>query len=196
MKLMQKKALRPIVGLDMDGVIIDNTPSKIKFARQLGFHLKPEETTADQIEKILPAEVLGKLRKLLYQNPETALLAPTVRGAKSGLNKLQKFNCRYFLISRRKDPEVARALLKKRGLWPNYFNDANAFFVAQAEDKNKKAVELGIDLYLDDQPSVLDKLTAVPQKFLMDQFGIFEVKPHYRKVATWPEFLSYLIHNS
>lgn len=177
-----------IIGLDMDGVIIDNTWSKIRFAKKLGFDLKPEDTPADFIEKNLPSEVLRELRPMLYDQPSTALQAITLRGAKSGLERLKKSGYHYFLISRRKNPELAVHLLKKRGVWPRYFNHQNAFFVAEPEDKDRLAKKLGVRIYLDDQPSVLEKLTSVRHRFLMDRFRIFTKTPYVR-VASWQEFI-------
>lgn len=182
-----------VIGFDMDGVIIENTASKIKFAKQLGFKLKPKDTPADVIEKIMPENILNQLRELLYHSPDTALEATVVPGAKSGLERIKKSNLRYFLISRRKDPVLAKQLLEKRGLWPAFFNEDNAFFVKHAEDKNIKAAELGVTLYIDDQPSVLEKLHHVPRRFLLDRFNVFNEAPaDCVKVSSWKEFLAHL----
>lgn len=185
---------RKIIGLDLDGVIVDNTENKIKFSKKLGFNLKPEDTPADFIEKILPTEALGELRQLLYHNPETALQASLIPGAKSGLDFIRKENLPYFLVSRRKDPEIAKALLKKHGLWPKYFNEKNAFFVKEPEEKNEKAIELGVNIYVDDQPSVLEKLTSVSNRFLFDRFGKFDkLQFGHIKISSWGQFLSHLL---
>lgn len=192
--MMARKAHNLIIGFDMDGVIIENTASKIKFARQLGFNLKPKDTPADVIENAMPAEALDQLRQLLYHNPETALQATLISGAKTGLTKIKKYNFRYFLISRRKDPALAQQLLRKRGLWPEIFDTSNAFFVQRAEDKNVKAAELGVNLYIDDQPSVLVKLTSVRHRLLFDRFRHFGDLPfEHKKIISWREILSYLI---
>jgi hypothetical protein len=183
------------IGLDLDGVIIDNTKSKIKFAKRLGFDLKPEQTPADFIEKVLPAEVLSQLREFLYHDPKIALEAELVEGAVPALKILKKSDCRYFVISRRKFPELAVASLKKHKLWPQYFDFSNTFFVLKSEEKNIKAEELGIGVYIDDQPSVLEKLSAIPQRFLLDRFDVFESAPHYIKISSWQEFLSLITNN-
>lgn len=184
---------KQIIGFDLDGVIVDNTQNKIKFAKKLGFDLKPEETPADFIEKVLPTGLLPKLQQLLYHNPVTALQADLVRGAKTGLSKIKKSKIPYFLISRRKDQELARQLLKKRGLWPDFFNQENTFFVTEPEEKNIKAIELGVNMYVDDQPSVLEKLKSVEKRFLFDRFGKFGDLPfEHIKVSSWKEFLSHL----
>lgn len=177
----------------MDGVIIDNSKNKIKFARKFGFELKPEETPSDFIETILPKDVLNELRQFLYYNPVTSLEAELMDGAEAGLARLKKSQTPYFLISRRKDPALAQKLLEKRGLWPTFFNEKNAFFVKEPEDKDLKAVELGVNVYVDDQPSVLGKLLSVKKRFLFDRFGKFGDLPfEHVKISSWKEFLSHL----
>lgn len=178
----------------MDGVIIDNTKNKIKFARKLGFDLKPEETPADFIETIMPPDALHELRQFLYYNPDTALGADLIEGAEAGLAQIKESQIPYFLISRRKDGAIAKKLLQKRGLWPSFFNEQNAFFVNEPEDKDLKAIELGVNIYVDDQPSVLGKLLSVKKRFLFDRFGKFGDLPfEHVKIASWKELLSHLI---
>ncbi len=184
-----------VIGLDMDGVIVDNTENKIRHAAELGFALAAHQTPSDVIETVVPELILEKMRFFLYNNPPTALEAALVPGAAEGLAVLQRMGIPFFLISRRQKPELARELLKRHGLWGKYFDENNAFFVETAEDKNIKATELGVNVYLDDQPSVLEKLTNVPQKFLMDRFKCF-TKASYQRVRSWEDFLGKILHKN
>ncbi len=182
------------VGLDMDGVILDSTRSKIAFAKKLGYTLTPEETQADCIGEAMAAEDLETLRHFLYQDPVTGLRADVVDGARNGIARLKTENIPYYLISRRKNTEIAKGVLKKRGLWPVYFDETNTFFVEKAEDKDAKAAELGVQVYLDDQPSILRQLTSVPRRFLFDRFRSFEgLDFAHTRVADWNEFLSKIL---
>lgn len=183
-----------VTGFDMDGVIIDNTANKIKLAKRFGFDLKAEDTPADFIETVLPERILAKIRPLLYDDPVLALEAGTVAGAKEGLERVKNSGQTYFLISRRRNPGMAIRLLEKHGIWPTYFNAKNAFFVREPEEKNEHAIKLGIDLYVDDQPSVLEKLTAVKTRLLFDQFGKFGPLPFVnQKISSWEELLSEIL---
>ena len=177
------------IGLDMDGVIIDNMDTKIRFAKKLGFALKPEQTHADLIEKTLTSEALSELRTHLYFNPVTALQAKLVPGSLDGLRQLKKIGQRFYLISKRKYPFIAKELLKKHKLWGKYFDEKNTFFVREAEEKDYQISRLGIGLYLDDQPSILDKLVSVKNKILFDRFNCFTNSKHTR-VDSWDEFLN------
>lgn len=185
---------KQIIGLDLDGVIVDNTKNKIKFAKKFGFELKPEDTPAEHINQVVPEKILTELKKLLYHDLESALQATLMLGAQDGLEAIKNSAIPYFLISRRKDPEIAIKLLQKRGLWPRYFNEENTFFVLEPEDKNVKAVELGVSVYVDDEPSVLSKLVNVEKRILFDRFQKFS-RPTFAKakVSSWKELLTHLL---
>jgi len=190
---MEAQEKKLIIGLDMDGVIVDNVKNKIAVAKKFGVNLLKKHTQSDVLENYVSQEVLAAIREYSYHNLETALTAELIPGAESALAAIKNSGAPYFLISRRAKPEVAKELLKKRGLWPNYFNEANAFFVEKPEDKNEKAVELGIHIYMDDQPSVLSKLTDVRDRILFDRFGNFGELPFvHKKVSTWRQFLNHL----
>lgn len=191
---MTKKAGQKIIGFDMDGVIIDNTENKIRLAKKFGFDLKEGDTPADFIETVVPEDILAKMRPLLYDDPVISLEAHTLKGAKEGLLKVKNSGQQYFLISRRRNPNMAIRLLEKHGIWPAIFNEANAFFVREPEEKNEHAIKLGIDIYVDDQPSVLEKLPAVKTRLLFDRFGKFGPFPYVdEKISSWEELLSHLI---
>lgn len=183
-----------VIGLDMDGVILDNTASKIQVAKKLGFDLTPAQAQSDIIEKILSADALHNLRQAIYDNPVMIAKADLVAGALEGLKAIKNSGHDYFLISRRKNPDLAVTALKQVGIWPEYLNESNAFFVGHAEEKNLKAIELGINIYVDDQPSVLEKLIDVKHRLLFDRFGNFGNSVIYKKkVASWQELLSSIL---
>lgn len=181
-----------IIGLDMDGVIIDHTENRIRFAKEFGFSLAPEEAASDIMRKKIPRDTYEKIQKLLYDDPTTGLSLPLVSGAKSSVELLRQSEILYYLISRRGNPQIGRALLQKRGLWPELFNEKNTFFVKTIEDKNDKARELGVTIYLDDQPSVLDALVDIPQKFLFDPLYAYakhSEHAQYNKIHSWDKFI-------
>jgi hypothetical protein len=185
---------KQIIGLDLDGVIIDNTNPKIEFAKKMGFDLKPENTPAERLDRILPTEILAPMREFLYYDPKTALRAEIVRGAKTGLERIKKSGYPYFLISKRAVPRIAVEILKKHGLWPKYFNHDNSFFISESESKDPKAAELGINVFLDDQPAVLAKLPSVPQRILFDRYKVFgDLDFEHIKVNSWEEFITHII---
>ena len=181
-----------IVGFDMDGVILDNSHSKMRIAKKLGFDIKLHHTPSEIIRTILPQIILEKLQKILYDNHEVALETPLMRGVRSILNELTKKGIPIFLISRRKIPEVAIKILKKHLLWPRYFNKNNSFFVLYPEDKNTRAAKLGITHYIDDELKVINVLSKVSNRFLFDQFDVFEKANYYTKIGSWSEFKKHL----
>ena len=54
------------------------------------------------------------------------------------------------------------------------------------EDKNTKAVELGVTHYFDDEPRVLEKLVDVKNKFLFDPIDALK-NSGYARVKSWKE---------
>ncbi len=181
-----------ILGFDMDGVIVNNTQPKIRLAKSLGFDLLPEQTPSEIIPHYLPGPVLRELQGKLYDDIEEAIQTPLMRGVKDILSAVKKSNIPYFLISRRRLPHIAEAILKHHNLWPRYFNGKNAFFVLEPKDKDKKAFELGVTHYVDDEMKVINILASVKNKFLFDQFNIFQHASNYTKVNSWAEFKGHI----
>ena len=181
-----------VVGFDMDGVILDNADSKVRIAKTHGFELKLHQTPSEIIRAILPQAILEKLQKTLYDSPRVALSVPLMKGIRGILADLDKKNIPMFLISRRKMPEVAVKILKKHLLWPKYFNDKNSFFVDHPEDKNFRAAQLGVTHYIDDELKIINVLSSVKNKFLFDQFNVFEKADHYTKIKSWSEFKKHI----
>ncbi|MEK7464558.1 MAG: hypothetical protein AAB617_02145 [Patescibacteria group bacterium] len=183
---------KPTLGLDLDGVIIDHTENKKKLAKDFGFEIATNETPTDIIKHKLPKDVWRKIQTLIYDDPVVGFSPPLVKGAAAGLELLSETGFKFFLISRRKSEGLPIELLKRVGLWPRYFNKSNTYFVKDKEAKNEKARELGVSAYIDDQPSVLEKLLSVPKKILFDEYGVFPESKNYTKIKTWAEFLEIL----
>ena len=176
-----------MIGLDLDGVIIDHAAQKIIAAKRLGLELLPEETPSDIIKSIFPADALNKLKFLLYENPETALRAPLMAGAKDALLFMKECGQPFVLISRRKNPKIAEELLRVHGVWPKLLNEENAFFVKEPEEKNEQAKILGVTHYVDDEISILEKLRDVRHKFLFDSTRALTEETPFVKVSSWEE---------
>ncbi len=177
----------------MDGVILDHTGLKIALARNLGFSLEPCETPSEILKTILPEAHVASLQYSLYSDPDVCLTTFTMRGAGPFLEELQRAQTPYYLISRRRDPEMAVTVLREKELWPHYFNEKNSFFVAEIADKNAAARSLGITHYLDDEPKVLRALADVPNRFLFDPHGAYPAHDMYTTVRSWQEFRSHVV---
>lgn len=180
-----------VIGFDMDGVILDHTKTKLLVAKKFNLNIKKEQTPSDIIRDCMPHTTYLKFQVALNDNPKFKYLSPTMPGVKAMLAQIVRSKLPYFLISRRKKPVSAIKILKYNGLWPKYFNKQNTFFVLTPEDKNTKAVELGVTHYFDDETRVLDKLVDVKNKFLFDHIGVFK-NSGYARVKSWKE-LSKLI---
>ncbi|MDO8516023.1 MAG: hypothetical protein Q7S28_02110 [bacterium] len=179
-----------LIGLDLDGVIIDHTANKIALAKKLGVTLSPSEAASDVIGSYIGEAGKKLMQHTLYDDPAIALTPGLIAGAKEGLDILRARGLEYVLISRRKSAELPIALLRWHELWPRYFDERNAFFVDGTAGKHAKASALGVGVYLDDQASVLNELTSVRNKFLFDPFRAYNnFDGDYKKVYTWLEFI-------
>lgn len=178
---------KKIIGFDLDGVIIDHTVPKLAFAKSHGFNISAPQTHSDIIKDIIPLELKGEMMHFLYDDESTIGLAGLVPGALEGLEKLKTSGAKFFLISRRKNPELAVKHLVARRLWQTYFTPENTAFVLTPEDKNTQAVKWGITHYVDDQLHVLEKLVSVPNRFHFDNYNLFAGAPFCQKITSWDE---------
>ncbi len=173
----------------MDGVIIDHTDSKLILAKRLGYDLTPQQTASDEIQKIIPSEILSNIRSAIYDDADIAMLANLMTGAVESLDSLKKSFVPIFLVSRRHNPNVPIDFMKAKGLWPEYFNAENSFFVATVAEKNSKAKEIGVTHFLDDEMNVIEVLKDVPNRFYFDRFNLCGDGDGYTRVVSWEDFL-------
>jgi len=182
-----------IIGFDLDGVIIDHTDLKLKLAAERGYNLKPEQTGSDAFKNFVPKPIREQIQHFLYSDEEALLFSQLMPGAKSVLGRIKHRELPYFLISRRKDIDLATRLLRFHGLWPEYFNGKNAFFVDEPEDKNNKAREIGVTHYVDDELGVLEKLADVEKRFLFDPFDVVKERNFFTLVHSWSELADFIL---
>lgn len=181
------------IGLDLDGVILDFSETKKRIAEELGFSIALAETPTEIIERKITPAIYNEMQVKLYTDVDIAQNLPLIAGAREGIHNIKSRGMPYFIISRRRTPEIAVASLKLHGLWPTYFTNKNSFFVIEKRDKDTKSMELGVNTFLDDEPSVLAELTSVSNRFLLDPFGVYNLdNTNIKKVSTWPEFIKHL----
>lgn len=182
-KTIQEK--RCVVGFDMDGVIIDHAPNKIALAKRYGITLALTNTHSERLPLIIARDAYKDFQKELYGTSDFALSAEVMVGAEATLRWLRNRGIPFMLISRRKKPENAIALLTRRGLWGTYFSDKNAFFVATPEEKNVVAVREGVTHFIDDERKVLAAMPDIRTRFLFDSFRQFEDEKEFERVFDW-----------
>lgn len=174
-----------VVGFDLDGVIIDHSENKLVLARHFGVLVAPEHTHSEQLPKLMPPEAYLEFQNELYGDSDFALGAPLMTGAKDVLQLLRARQIPFVLISRRKRPAHAIELLRRRGLWGDYFTEQNAFFVGVPEEKNHVAIREGVTHFFDDERRVLRKMPAVRSRFLFDTFDQFDEDREFVRVFDW-----------
>lgn len=177
------------IGFDMDGVIFDHSELKRDILKTMGYEVSLEETASLIVEKKLGEEKYREMQYLLYDDPKVALRPKLMPRVKEVLERARQQGVPFYLISKRHHSEIPQLLLKKYDLWPNYFNEKNVNFVKKKEDKNDVAVKYGVSHYIDDKIDYLDVVTAVPNRYLFDPFGVFVGQHSYTHIGSWPEFI-------
>ncbi len=176
---------RVVVGFDMDGVIIDHAPNKLMLAESYAVRLLPEETHSERLpQKFAQKEYLA-FQDELYGNSDFALSAPLMEGAEDVLTKLKERGVPFVLISRRRNPENAIELLRRRGLWGPLFNEHNAFFVLEPAAKNVVGIREGVTHFFDDERKVLRVMPDITSRFLFDTFNQFDDENTFVRVSHW-----------
>lgn len=183
---------KTIIGFDMDGVIIDLAPQKMRLARERGFIISLRDTQSDLLKKALPENIRKEIQKKLYGEREYTLSAAIMPEVAETLEKLTKMEIAFFLISRRRSYDPAIKLLMSKGIWPQYFDRNNAFFVESSQDKNTVAKKLGITHFLDDELDVLEILDSVPNKILFDPVDAFPEWSLGTRITHWNELLPHI----
>ncbi len=181
-----------VVGFDLDGVIIDHTQNKIRFAARYGVVLTSEQTHSEVMGSYFPPELYREIKGQLYESSPEALEAPLMEGAFNTLAAVREAGIPYFLVSLQKNPMHATHLLEERGLWGTCFTPENTFFAGNAEGKHHHAKALGVTHFFDDEPNILQIMESVPHRVLYDPRGLFlEPKPYVR-VSRWDEIADIL----
>ncbi len=178
---------KKVIGLDLDGVILDHASQKVKLAKEFGYEIRLEQTPSDIFFQTVPdKEIRRKIQHLLYDDPVVSLQSSIMEGAVHGLDLIKSKSYDLFLISRRKNPIFTIETLKYHKLWPKYFSEDNTFFVSEPEDKEIYAKKLNVTHYVDDEQKVLDVLESVKNKFLFDPYQVFK-DSKYARVKDWIE---------
>lgn len=190
-KVFPKSGTKVVIGLDLDGVVLDHTRMRIRLAKKYGYALQPHQTPSEILKKRVPAPYRQLIQYFLYTHPDFSKKADLIPQIRLGLQHFKKSGYPVYLISRRREGNLAVDVLKKHGLWPEYFNEKNSFFVVTPEEKNEKAKVLGVTHYVDDEMRVLAALPSVKNKFLFDPHGALK-KGEYVRVKSWPELIKKL----
>ncbi len=189
-KIKNKKI---ILGLDLDGVILDHSKNKLDLAEKIGINLSLRETSSDIMETKIEQGAYRALQTSLYDDAKLARKTPLMPRAKESLHFIKSTGIPFVLISRRKTSDCALISLKFHGLWPDYFDVSNTFFVSEKKDKDTKASAIGVTHYVDDEPSVIAELVSVPKKYLFDPFHSYtDLKGDFNKLQSWDELLEEL----
>ncbi|MDO8504578.1 MAG: hypothetical protein Q7S36_01870 [Candidatus Liptonbacteria bacterium] len=184
--------MNKVIGLDLDGVIIDHSELKVKLAKKHGVDITLKETPSEIMWTFFPEETWREIQTGLYGGSELSMKAPLMPGALTGIEVIKAGGNPYFLVTRRRNMDIIVEVLRTGNLWPKFFNEKNVFAAQNLEDKEIISKKLGITAYADDERRVLKSLLSVPDKILFDPFGVFD-DSEFVNVGSWVELTKRLI---
>ena len=172
------------IGLDLDGVIIDQTRNKIKVAETFGFKIKTKETQSEALKSILSKEKYKQLQKIIYGR--MTLNAPPTPLVLKTLKRLSQ-NYEFFIISQRGKSGLNSAWdwLKKYELF-KIVPKKNIVFVGGEGDKNFWCKKLKIKVYIDDKVEILKTLASVAYPIFYNPHRVPYDK-EYLEIKSWKE---------
>ena len=176
------------IGIDFDGVLADHRQHKLRLANEHGFVLDAWQTNSNVMRNFLSPEAYESVRTVLYG--DLTLEAPPVAGALEALARLP--GELYVITARRRPSAPALAWMKKHGVAERIPPD-RVRFCGNKESKNAACLELGIDLFIDDQLSLLEILPQSVTKVLYDDDGIatkLSVPGDVHVIGAWEGFSS------
>lgn len=185
-----------IVGLDLDGVIIDHTANKIRLAAQYGYVLTPLETHAERMGDMLPEEVYRSIKSELYNQTDGADASPLMTGAYTGLATLKENGIPFYLISLQQNPMFAQHLVEIHGLWGNYFTPENIYFARNGHQKSRIASDLGVTHFVDDEVNILELMETVSRRVLFDAFNQYPKRDNLFSVTNWGQLTEFLLQDN
>lgn len=161
---------KKIIGIDLDGVIIDHKPAKLRLAADFGFALEPWQTNTNLMKNFLPVGQYRELQSVLYD--ETTDCAPTVAGARECLLAAISFGFEPHLISRRNrdSVQIVEGWLKRRG-FEDVFNVDHVHFCQSDGEKAEICSRLSVVSFVDDKLSVLLGLSSSVRRILFAPDG-------------------------
>lgn len=175
------------IGLDFDGVIINTPKKKAEVVQSLyGITIPFQLMKKERVVLMgLALEQYRKAQQVVY-GTEVGLSAESMEGALLYLSRLQKHGHTNVIITARTgaDLEIAKEWARIHSLHLRFFG------VGYGVSKAQLAIEIGLDVYVDDDPQrLLELVGLVPHLFLFSwryNEG-FKEGEAIRRVVSWKE---------
>jgi uncharacterized HAD superfamily protein len=177
------------VGLDLNGVIINNGASKTHVAKKyFGLELPVEKATLATLNADFPLERYEELQNIVYGTSEM-LNAPPVSA--EGISYLGRLTAKYetFCVTRIQACGIQFAQQWLRDRW---LPSDIIVSVGPGGDK-KRVLQHNFDAYIDDDPQQLSKLKGiVPNLILLGQPYNKDTDTAFTYIKDWAELSNYL----
>ena len=176
------------IGLDLDGVIVDHTAHKMRVAKTLGFAVRENQTHEAILKQLMPEEKYRALQAKVYGS--MSMSATPIISAKRTIRRLAREGHDLFIVSRRGENAQDALLWLKRHRVLDSVARRNITFVNADAGKAPAVKQYGIEIFLDDKPSVLDYLAAITHPVFFNNLKVNINSAQYTEVHSWEEFLN------
>jgi 5'(3')-deoxyribonucleotidase len=159
---------RKIIGIDLDGVIIDHTRNFILFSRRYGIRLKSWQTNSNIFQNFVDQNYADQIKHLVYAKHRGS--APMTAGA---LDFIKLFRDKIVFASVQKEREGERRLwqwLDEKGILKLIPKSRIRIFRKRSA-KIRYVNKLQPDIFIDDGLDVLEYLTPKTRPIMFDSVG-------------------------
>jgi len=175
------------VGIDLDGVLIDHRPHKLRLAQEHGVSLAPWQANSNIIRTFFEPEQYAALKDSIYGSLTRE--APPVAGC---IEALRAIKSHLYIVSARRSQSIrfAQDWLVKHRIY-DIIPAERIVFCGSDDEKRGYCDRFALDMFLDDKVNVLDSLPGRTGRVLFDEDGVhsfLQLGDRLRAVKSWEEF--------
>jgi len=181
------------IGIDIDGTIKQTQKAAIQlYNEELNVNIKEDEVTTFYLDE--PYGLSPEEGRIMWRKLENKIYTVGIplEGAPEALQQLKKDGHKIFFVTARPDTEGIREVTEQWLLKHDFPFDGHNLYM-NVQEKGKKAKQLEIDLFFEDDPEHLNNLIASNiHTVIMDA----KYNQHYShtipRIKGWVEGLDYI----
>ena len=176
------------LAFDLDDTIVDHLPQRRLLAARFGLAHLSDAALYHMRDVSLAPETVRAFKRALYG--PLSRHAPPLPGAVAALRALTARLPAVIISRRAHGAPHARAWVRRH---LPFFPPDRIHFVCRDEEKSAVARVLGVRVFVDDSPEVLQHLPRPMRKILFDRFSLYrDVDKEWERAASWDELLAAL----
>lgn len=176
-----------VIGLDLDDTIADHTDVFRALTRE--YNITENTSPADLMTRAFNRHITRKQYAEIANRAygEMSLESPPMPDSAEVIRGMLDAGADIHIISHR---HSERSEYAKRWIEKNFpfFPMEQAHFVEAETGKDDVCKTFGVEVFMDNKPSVLDGISPDIERLLFDPHGAFKDNPLYPRITSWREF--------